>query len=75
MKVEVIRKTKSGVELSVTNMTSLPYILTQNDGNWMRIQPFTTLRFKVSNKERTLKLKVLNMFCRSDKNPEVELAF
>lgn len=75
MKVEVIRKTKSGIELSLTNMTSLPYILTQNDGNWMRIQPFTTLRFKVGKNERTLKLKVLNMFCRSDKNPEVELSF
>ena len=75
MKVEVIRKTSSGVELSVTNMTSLPYIVTQNEGNWIRIQPFTTLKFKVGKNERTLNLKVLNMFCRSDKNPVVELPF
>ena len=37
----------------------------------LRIQPFTSLRFKVGKNERTLKLKVLNMFCRSDKNPVV----
>ena len=75
MKVEVIRETKSGVELSLTNMTSLPYILTQNDGNWLRLQPFTTLRFKVGKDAKTLDLEVLNMFCRADKHPVVQLMF
>lgn len=75
MKVEVLRKSSSGTEVALTNLTSVPYIIQRDGANWQRLNPFTTLRIKAGKGESSLKFKVLNMFCRSDRNPEVELKF
>lgn len=75
MKMEVIRRTASGTEVLLTNLTSIPYIIQCDNANWQRLNPFTSLRFKIGKKEQALKFTVLNMFCRSDANPVVELPF
>ena len=75
MKMEIIRRTSSGTELLLTNLTSIPYIIQCENANWQRLNPFTSLRFKVGKKEHALKFEVLNMYCRSDRHPVVELPF
>ena len=75
VKVSVIRVTDKSIELAVTNTTSIPYTITRPGQNQTKLDPFCTIRMKVSKEETSLKLTVLNMFCAKDRHPEVELTF
>ena len=75
VKVEVVNKSNSGTELLVINTTPITYLLRQGTSNPKRLTPSTSFIMKVGKGETALKLEVLNMFCRSDKHPVVELPF
>lgn len=75
VKVRVIRETDKGVELAVTNITSIPYTIRKGNSNQQKLDPFSTIKLSVSKKAKTLDLKVLNMFCGKDSHPTVKLSF
>ena len=75
VKVEVIRESSSGTELMLTNTTPLTYIIKQEGKNQQRVAPHTSILVKASKGQRSIQFEVLNMFCRSDKHPVVELCF
>ena len=75
MKVSVIGENDKGVDLAVTNMTSIPYTIRRGTSNQHKLDPFCTIRLSVSKKARTLDFTVLNMFCGKDSHPVVKLNF
>ena len=75
VRVEVIRESSSGTELMLTNTTPLTYIIRQDGKNQQRVAPHTSILVKASKGKRSIQFEVLNMFCRSDKHPVVELEF
>lgn len=75
VKVQMIRESSSGTELMLTNTTPLTYIIKQEGKNQQRITPHTSILVKASKGKRSIQFEVLNMFCRSDKHPVVELEF
>ena len=75
MKTSVMHKGKSSTNVALTNMTSIPYVIRQEGGNQMKLNPFQTLWFTVSNKKSTLDFEVLNMFCSKEGHPVVQLSF
>lgn len=75
MKVAVMRSSNKGVDLAVTNMTSIPYIVRQGETNQKRFMPFHTLWFRVPADAKTLDLTVLNMYSSKDGHPVVSLGF
>ena len=75
VKVQVIRRGKSGVELMLTNTTPFTYIIREAGVNQKRLAPSTSILMTAKKGAETLKFEVLNMFCRSDKHPVVELPF
>lgn len=75
VKVELIRESSSGAELMLINTTPFTYIIRQDGKNQQRIAPCTSILIKAPKGQRSLKFEVLNMFCRSDKHPVVDLSF
>ena len=75
VKVSVIRTSSRSVHLAVTNMTSIPYLLTRAGENIKRLQPFHTVWYSVPLGTATLDLEVLNMYYSKDKHPIVSLTF
>ena len=75
MKVSVVRQTKKGTELQVTNMTSVPYTVSQAGRNQVRLDPFCTIQMSVAKDAKTLDLEVLNMFSGTEAHPVVKLSF
>ena len=75
MKVSIIRTSSRSVHLAVTNMTSIPYLLTRAGENIKRLQPFHTVWYSVPLGTTTLDLEVLNMYYSKDKHPTVSLTF
>lgn len=75
MKVSVVRQTKKGTELQVTNMTSVPYTVRQAGRNQVRLDPFCTIQMSVEKDAKTLDLEVLNMFSGTEAHPVVKLSF
>ena len=56
---------------SVTNMSSVPYIISCNGGNPQWVEPFTTVQFKVADPVMT----VLNMWCGENSHPQIPVKF
>ena len=75
VKAEVINRTNSGTEILLINTTPITYLIRQGNSNPKRLTPSTSFILKVKKGETALKFEVLNMFCRSDKHPVVELPF
>ena len=75
VKVQVIRNGKSGVELMLTNTTPFTYIIREEGANQKRVAPSTSILLTAKKGANSLKFEVLNMFCRSDKHPVMELPF
>jgi len=75
MKVKVIRENDENIEVALTNMTSIPYIICQKGHNQKRLSPFCTIKLTVGKKASALEFAVLNMFCSKDGHPVVELPF
>ena len=75
VKVRVIRETDKGLELGLTNMTSIPYTIRQGNSNQRKLDPFSTIKISVSKKAEALDLTVLNMFCGVDSHPTVKIHF
>ena len=75
VKVSVIRTSSKSIHLAVTNMTSIPYLLTREGENIKRLQPFHTVWYSVPLGTSTLELEVLNMYYSKDKHPQVSLTF
>lgn len=71
VKVKVIRETKDGYDLAITNCTSVPYTLQQTGSNYVKLNPFTTVRLGFSKND--MNVSVLNMFCSKDRHPVVEI--
>ena len=75
MKVSVIRTSKNNIHLAVTNMTSIPYVVSRPGENPKRIAPFYTVWYPVNVNAKTLDLTVLNMFYSKAGHPVVSLPF
>lgn len=75
VKVTVIRSTKSGTELMLTNTTPFTYIISEEGSNQKRIAPSSSILMKVRKGQNSLKFTVMNMFSRSDRHPVMELTF
>lgn len=75
VKVRLVREGSKGLELFVTNTTSVPYTVRQEGHNQKRLDPFCTIKMTVKKDAKTLNLTVLNMFCSKDRHTVVELTF
>ena len=62
-----------GKKVSLTNMTSLPYIIKKENGNPVRIPPFSTYNTSIPENAETLSLTVLNLWTGEDTHLKVEL--
>ena len=62
-----------GKKVSLTNMTSLPYIIKKKNGNPVYIAPFSTYNTSISENAETLTLTVLNLWIGADTHLKVEL--
>ena len=61
------------VYLTVTNMSSVTYILKRGDSNQVKLAPFHSVQFSMPKTRETLDLKVLNMYSSKDAHPVVSL--
>ena len=72
-----VKCTRIGVDykgrsiFSVTNMSSVPYIISCNGGNPQWVEPFTAVQFKVADPVMT----VLNMWCGENSHPQIPVKF
>ena len=62
-----------GKKVSLTNMTSVPYIIKKENGNPVRIPPFSTYNTSIPENAETLSLTVLNLWIGADTHLKVEL--
>ena len=73
VKVTVDRLGTQNVYLTVTNMSSVTYILKRGDSNQVKLAPFHSVQFSMPKTRETLDLKVLNMYSSKDAHPVVSL--
>ena len=62
-----------GKKVALTNMTSLPYIIKKENGNPVRIPPFSTYNTSIPENAEFLSLTVLNLWTGADTHLKVEL--
>ena len=62
-----------GKKVSLTNMTSIPYIIKKENGNPVRIAPFSTYNTSIPENAETLSLTILNLWTGADTHLKVEL--
>ena len=75
MQVKVIRRTEKKVELKITNMSSIPYLVSRSGRNPIRLLPFHSFTCSVSASSSDVSLKVMNMYSSKDAHPVVDLKF
>lgn len=59
---------------TLTNMTSLPYVLKRGDGNNFRLDPFSTIRVSAPKKGNSVSFTVLNMWTGVDSHPVIKVS-
>ena len=62
-----------GKKVSLTNMTSIPYIVKKVNSNPVRIPPFSTYNTTIPENAETLSLTVLNLWIGADTHLKLEL--
>ena len=62
-----------GKKVALTNLTSVPYIIKKENGNPVRIAPFSTYNTSIPENAETLSLTVLNLWTGADTHLKVEL--
>ena len=62
-----------GKKVSLTNMTSVPYIVKKENSNPVRIPPFSTYNTTIPENAETLSLTVLNLWTGADTHLKLEL--
>ena len=62
-----------GKKVALTNMTSIPYIIKKENGNPVRIAPFSTYNTSIPENAETLSLTILNLWIGADTHLKVEL--
>ena len=62
-----------GKKVSLTNLTSVPYIIKKENGNPVRIAPFSTYNTSIPENAQTLSLTILNLWTGTDTHLKVEL--
>ena len=72
-KASVTLSPVDGKKVSLTNMTSIPYIIKKENGNPVRIAPFSTYNTTIPQNAETLSFTVLNMWTGADTHLKVEL--
>ena len=72
-KASVILSPLDGKKVSLTNMTSIPYIIKKENGNPVRIPPFSTYNTSIPQNAVTLSLTVLNLWTGADTHLKVEV--
>ena len=75
MNVKVVRRTDKKVELKITNMSSIPYLVSRSGRNPIRLLPFHSFTLSVSGSSSDVSLKVMNMYSSRDGHPVVDLKF
>ena len=72
-KASVTLSPVDGKKVSLTNMTSIPYIIKKENGNPVRIAPFSTYNTSIPQNAVTLSFTVLNLWTGADTHLKVEL--
>lgn len=62
-----------GKKVALTNLTSVPYIIKKENGNPVRIAPFSTYNTSIPENAETLSLTILNLWIGADTHLKVEL--
>ena len=75
MQVKVVRRTEKKVELKITNMSSITYLVSRSGRNPIRLLPFHSFTCSVSASSSDVSLKVMNMYSSKDAHPVVDLKF
>jgi hypothetical protein len=73
VKVTVNRIGTQNVYLTVTNMSSITYVLKRGDSNQVKLAPFHSMQFSMPKTRETFDLTVLNMYSAKDAHPTVTL--
>ena len=73
MKVTVNRIGTQNVYLTVTNTSSITYVLKRGDSNQVKLAPFHSMQFSMPKTRETFDLTVLNMYCSKEGHPTVTL--
>lgn len=71
VKVTVNRIGTQNVYLTVTNTSSITYVLKRGDSNQVKLAPFRTMQFSMPKTRETFALTVLNMYSSKDGHPTV----
>ena len=71
MKVTVNRIGTQNVYLTVTNTSSITYVLKRGDSNQVKLAPFHSMQFSMPKTRETFDLTVLNMYSSKDGHPTV----
>lgn len=72
-KASVTLSPVDGKKVSLTNMTSIPYIIKKENGNPVRIPPFSTYNTSIPQGAATLSFTVLNIWTGENTHLKVEL--
>ena len=75
MKVTVNRIGTQNVYLTVTNTSSITYVLKRGDSNQVKLAPFHSMQFSMPKTRETFDLTVLNMYCSKEGHPTVTLKY
>lgn len=72
-KASVTLSPVDGKKVALTNMTSIPYIIKKENGNPVRIPPFSTYNTSIPQGAATLSFTVLNIWTGENTHLKVEL--
>jgi hypothetical protein len=72
-KASVTLSPVDGKKVSLTNMTSIPYIIKKENSNPVRIPPFSTYNTSIPQGAATLSFTVLNIWTGENTHLKVEL--
>ena len=73
MKVTVNRIGTQNVYLTITNTSSITYVIKQGDSNQVKLAPFHSVQFSMPKTREILDLTILNMYCSKAGHPTVSL--
>ena len=62
-----------GKKVALTNMTSIPFIIKKENGNPVRIPPFSTYNTSIPENAETLSLTILNLWIGAETHLKVDL--
>ena len=75
VELTVNRVGTQNVYITMTNKSSLTYVIRRGSGDQVRLAPFHSMHFSMPKTNETVDFTILNMYCSKDGHPVVSLTY